>query len=157
MDPITMGIMALSFLGSAQSADQQRKEAEYSKRLARINQKRMEMMATESVKQGEKDAASYGHKVKAMTGSQKAALAAQGIDISFGSAEKVIEDTQTMGSDAINTIRNNAFREALGYKLKGQEEVRMAEMGQSAANQRSNLTLLTGAIQAGQTYLSNRG
>lgn len=156
MDPVSYGVAAISFISAINQADEMRKEAEYSKRLARINQQRLEMMAEDAVKRGGKEAVEYGKKVKSVTGAQVAALAAQGIDVSFGSAASVIEETQITGTEEINKIRNNAFREALGYKLRGQEEMRQAEMNQYAAGHRANATVLAGGLSAVNSLNKNK-
>lgn len=58
-------------------------------------------------------------RTKKIIGSQRAALAAQGIRIDEGSARDVQMETADIGElDAMN-IRNNAAREAFGYKSQG--------------------------------------
>lgn len=67
-------------------------------------------------------------------GGSRAALAAQGVDVSTGSAADVQTNERAIGETDALTIRNNAAREAWGYDVE-------------AANQRMNGNL---AILAGE-------
>ena len=81
-------------------------------------------------KAGQSAESSYRSKVKLVAGSQRAKLAAQGININEGSAYEVQSDTHNIGEQDALTIRNNALRQAFGIEIQGD----LAEMqGQQAA------------------------
>jgi hypothetical protein len=96
-----------------------------------------------------------------LAGSQRAAYAAQGLDASVGSPAQVIaNDRQLSELDAL-TIRNNALREAWGYRTEAASYraqgnyARMA--GRNTAKDlrwQSVGTLLSGAGQLFNTYQS---
>lgn len=83
--------------------------------------------------------------VRRLAGSQRARLAAQGIDIDTGSALDVQLETYGLGELDALTIRNNAKREAWGYRVSAGElrgRAQLARIGGPGANVG---TLLTGA------------
>ena len=89
-------------------------------------------------------------------GSQRAGLGAQGIALDSGSALDVQEETVALGELDALTIRNNARREAYGYRVQAGDLRRQGQLAElSARNQAGALrtasygTLLTGI---GNTY-----
>lgn len=147
-----VGVSALSAGTSLYSASQQ---AEAGKKESEFNAAQMDMNARLAARQGEdaigrgdKEAATYRDKVNQTVGSQRAALAAQGIDVNSGSAAEVQLDTKAMGEKDAMTIKNNAWREAWGYKVEAQNNRGSASMTRQAGENRYNNTLLTGGLQA---------
>jgi len=53
-----------------------------------------------------------------LRGAQTTSIAAQGIDVTQGSAAQIAEQTQRFGEEDINQIRLNAAREAWGIKTQ---------------------------------------
>lgn len=149
---IALGAMAglQLFQGFAQAAAI-RQQAEYQSRMNDINARYAEMKAKETISIGEEEAVKYGKKVRGFVGSQRATLAAQGIDIGTGDAAKIIEETRLSGSQNVAKIRSNAFRESLGFISESQELERRGRMGRSTAAFEANQTLLAAGIRAGMT------
>lgn len=78
-------------------------------------------------------------------GAQRAGFAAQGVEVGDGSALQVVQDTAAIGELDRLTIRNNAAREAWGYRVG---ETNFRGQGANAAmagNQQAVGTILTGA------------
>ena len=97
-------------------------------------------------------------KKRKILGSQRASLAAQGIDSNFGSATDVQNETSFMGALDELTIKNNAFREAAGYRMQSSNYRRSADFTSRATKTNQLSTLLTGGAQAadyGYKYLKN--
>lgn len=138
------------FQGMSQ-ASSIRQQAEYQKRMSDINARYAEMKAREAILSGEQEATSYGQKIRKFAGSQRAALAAQGIDIGRGDAARIIEETRLSGSQNVAKIRSNAFRESLGFISESQELERRGRMGKVFADVEANQTMLGAGIRAGMT------
>lgn len=78
-------------------------------------------------------------------GAQRAGFAAQGVEVGDGSALQVAQDTAAIGELDRLTIRNNAAREAWGYRVG---ETNFRGQGANAlmqGNQQAAGTILTGA------------
>lgn len=56
-----------------------------------------------------------------LAGDQRAAMAAQGIDLDSGSAADVVENDQRLAEIDVVTIRNNARKEAWGIEVQAQD------------------------------------
>lgn len=153
----TAAIAAGSLVGAYMQSEVQRAEGAYTQRMSRINARRAEIMAEDTIKKGDQEASNYGKKVKELTGSQKASLAAQGIDLGFGTAADIISVTEEQGADNIKAIKNNAFREAMGYKTKASDERIAGDFGKSMSDVKANLTILSGGLDAVKGAQKNTG
>jgi len=88
-----------------------------------------------------------------LEGRQKAAIAANGIDLSFGSPLDTIVDTAKMGEiDALN-VRSNAYREAYGYKVQGTNQLASAKLDRM----RADAAVKGGYLDAVGTILGGTG
>jgi len=122
------------------------------------------------LKRGYKESAIVKRAGKQVAGSQKVALAAQGIDIGSGSAADVIAETEAFSEldqteiqknarldqleiqknarlDAL-TIKNNAWREAWGYKAQASIYNYQGKMDSMTANRKATTSLLTGGLDS---------
>lgn len=58
-----------------------------------------------------------GRRTRALIGQQRAAAAANGVAVDFGSMADLQADTRTLGYEDAQTIRKNSMREAQGYEI----------------------------------------
>jgi hypothetical protein len=77
-------------------------------------------------------------------GTQRSAQAANGIDVNSGSAAQLQDDTAMLGELDALTIQNNAAREAYGYQVQANQDIKNAR--QAVSNGR---TAATGSILGG--------
>jgi len=150
------GMMLMSMANAVNQADGQRTAGAYQQRMGELNAQRAEAQSVDAIKRGETEAIRNSKKVSGMAGSQRAMLAAQGIQIDSGSAGDIIDQTYSMGADDTQTIRNNAFREAMGYKSQASEYMTQGKLANATAQQQSSATLLGGGLQA-LNYASQSG
>lgn len=123
-------------------------EGNYQKSISDINSRFADINAEDAIKRGDKEAIELKKQAKRMIGTQRVNLATQGIDIESGSALDVQEDTAGQAElDAI-TIRNNAWKEAWGYKVQSLNYSIEGEFAKLSAKNKSRNTLLTGGVQA---------
>lgn len=116
-----LGIASLAFgaLGAYKQSQAAKDSAEYQAAVANNNAQVSEWQAQDAIKRGETAEAQQRLRTKQFKGSQTARLAANGIDISEGSALNMLSDTDWMGEqDALN-VRDNAAREAYAYRQQG--------------------------------------
>jgi hypothetical protein len=107
-----------------------------------FNAAALELQATDAIAQGKQQETIFRQQLKQTIGSQRASFAAQGIDVSSGSAEDVQESTAYQGELDALQIRTNAAREAWGYTVTAQGETLQAQN-----------TRKLGALQAQNTRL----
>ena len=107
---------AIGVTSAIQSSKAQQAQYNYQAQVAKENAKIAEQNAATERQQGIEEARLQRMKTIQAVGSQKTAMAANGVDITQGTALDVIEDTATMGElDALQT-RYNYERKALSYE-----------------------------------------
>jgi hypothetical protein len=149
MGALTLGIasMALGGYSAYSQARGQRRAARAAQAEAESSAEFQELQAEDALERGREEESRHRFGVRRFAGSQRAALAGQGIDISSGSAADIQEETAVLGELDTLTIRNNAAREAWGYRT--QAELTRQFGANAAENLRNQArgTLLTGGAQ----------
>lgn len=149
----------LTGMGNARSYEMQGK---FQKQQYEFNAKLVEEQAADSIVRGDKEAHLLKKQARRIIGSQKASLAAQGIEIDEGSALDIQADTAHAAElDAI-TIRNNAQREAYGYKMTALDYRTRGGFAEMDAQFKGSQSILSGGLgfassfmKGGSTYLEN--
>lgn len=143
------GIMAASSLiGGVQSAAAAREQGKFEEMQAETNARIAELQAEDAIRRGDRASAEHEKKTKALIGKQRASLAAQGIALDDGSALDIQADTAAIGAQDALTIKNNAWREAFGYRQQAQQDRFQGQIARSTAEFQANQTLLTGGLDA---------
>ena len=119
----------------------------YESQIAESNARLAGLQSEDALARGEQEARNYQINLKKLQGTQRASLAAQGLDLGYGSAADVLSDTAYLGAMDVLTIRNNAFRESWGYDIQASEYRSQAGFAQTTAKFRSAQTILTGGMQ----------
>lgn len=125
-----------------------RAQGEYQEAIAEMNAKQMELQAEDSVKRGGSAAAKRQQEIRKATGSQRAALAAAGVDVGSDMAQNIAQETEAIGAADIAAIQTNAFREAWGYKAQASDTRSKGRMQKNANFFQARQTMITGTLQA---------
>jgi hypothetical protein len=172
MAALTGALLAATVLGGVNQAAQQRNEG----RIARsqgeaegemfgLNAGLADAQAADAISRGNQNEGRQRLANKQLLGEQRAAFAAQGIDVSAGgtSVEDVTQGDQTVGEFDALTIRNNAIREAWGFQTEASiyryqgEQARVAGRNrQKAYNAQAIGTLLSAGAEAVDQYSKYR-
>lgn len=136
-----------------------RAEANFQRSQLEMNRKIAEMQANDALRRGAKEKRDVETQTRQLIGAQRAAMAAQGIEVDTGSALDIQKDTATLGRMDALTVRMNAYREAWGYKFNAMQMTAQGELiGTQSRFARSQA--LVGAGQslagAGLTYAASR-
>lgn len=125
-------------------------QASYTQIVYQMNAQLAEMQAAEVIRRGDIEAAKYGKKVQSLLGSQRARMAAAGIDISAAgtTAAELQKETLTFGYQDVQQIKNNAFREALGIKTQGKLAQIQADLQAKQQRLQGTMNLISGGLQA---------
>lgn len=139
------GQTAMSVIGDRKSAKAARKTAGFQAGI-------LEQQAEDATLIGEEEAHRAESAGRRLAGSQRASLAAQGLDLSSGSPADVISTDEKLTALDVEQMRNNAAREALGLRKQAQ----LVRMGGAATassyNNRAVSTALSGAASLYSIY-----
>ena len=130
---------------------------DYQNTMSKINSRNAEIAADDAIERGKESVNNYRKKVNQVVGSQRAGYASGGIDVGYGSAQAVQDETREIGQADVATIKNNAFLEAMGYKAQAQESSRRGRLAQQAGQNEYANTLLTGGMKAAGYLYDNYG
>lgn len=145
---------ALTLAGANAEAEAIRHQAAFEQQQLAFNKKIAEINAKDAIDRGDQNIKDFKKQASKVQGSQQAALAAQGIDVDSGTAAGVKYETEKQIETDVARIKNNAWREAWGYKIEATNlQTQSAITGLSAKN-RANNTILAGGIQATGQFLS---
>lgn len=154
----TQAAGAASSVISAYSSSQLSAEAYAAQAaIARNNAKLAQQSAQDAIERGITAEANQRLKTANLKSSQRVQMAANGIDINYGSASAVQASTDFLGNLDALTIRENASREAAGYIRERNNDIMNAGLLTGRANSENPLlsagtTLLTGAGQVASSY-----
>lgn len=120
-DPASALLVAsigLSVFGGVQQAQAAKAEGEYAAQVANNNAKVATQQADYERQLGNIEEEKHRRNVRQMLGSQRAALAANGIDTASGTALDLQAETAQFGEEDALAIRANAARKAWGYEVE---------------------------------------
>lgn len=149
---ITLG---LSAAGTAVSAIGAYNQASTAKAVAENNAKTAEIQAQDAQRRGEQDAQEVQRRAAAFKASQRVGLAAKGLDLGYGTAADLQDQTDFFSQNDAATVRTNAAKEA--WSLRAQRANFQAEAAASRPWLAGGSTLLAGAGNVASKWYSYRG
>lgn len=123
-------------------------QADVEKQLGEINTRLADEAVADALYRGEKEAQRMRREARRIIGAQRAAYAGQGVDINSDTPADVQEDTAVIGARDAMTAKNNAWREAWGYRVAALEATSRAQYADISARAASRSTLVTGGLEA---------
>lgn len=146
---------AVGTAGTALQAYSMVQQGRQAKRLAGINAgiaeqnaADNELRAVEALRRGGQEEEAQRRQTAVLLGRQRAALAAGGVDTGSGTALNLQEDAAAFGEQDAQTIRDNALREAWGYR-RGAENYRVQAAGERLSGKYAARAGQLNAIGAG--------
>jgi len=156
---LTVASAGVSAVGQIQAANADAEARRYNARVAEMNAELSRRRAKDAAERGARDEQRKRQEIAALKGKQQAALAANGVDLSFGSPLDTIVDTAMLGELDALTIRRNAANESYDYLVQaenGRADAVLNRMGADAAQTGGYLqaagTLLGGGADAYSKY-----
>jgi hypothetical protein len=107
-----------SAIGGYYSAQSQQSSLRFQADMAAINARIAELGAQSALNQGQQQVGALTLKAGQLKSSQRAAMAANGIDLGEGNAAEVQASTDIMKEIDANTLTANAVRSAWGYRTQ---------------------------------------
>jgi hypothetical protein len=114
---------------------------------AETNRRIAAAQANDALLRGSIEETRYRREIAQIVGAQKAAFGQRNVTVS-GTPLDLLSDTAQLGEEDALTIRNNAAREAWGYRSQANEASRWGANQQRNAYGRAAGTLLTSGAQA---------
>lgn len=112
--------------------------------------------ADDAVARGETAAARVQMQGDQVAGQTRAALAANGVDLSYGSALQTITDADYATAVDVNQTRANASREAWGYRMQASQATNRSGAASAGAGQVSPWLSTGTSLLGSATALSSR-
>lgn len=116
---LMIGSTVMGAAGAIQQGKAANASAKYNAQVADMNAKISERQARDAVERGAIEEQQQRMKTSQIIGKQKAAMAANGVDLKFGSPLDTLVDTATMGELDALTIRANTYREERDIRQQG--------------------------------------
>lgn len=116
-----------------------------------------EWQAEDAIARGETAAVQVQQQGAQLKGRQRAGMAANGVDLSYGSAMQVINDTDYLAAVDASQTTANAAREAWGYRMEARQLTDRSKAASAGASQVSpwlsaGTSLLGSATQAADRW-----
>ena len=137
--------MAGTLLSGLYGAYSQYQSGKFNEKVAEENAKQQEAAAQDALVRGGAEANRHRQLAKRYIASQNTALAANGLDISSGSALTQTTDTAALGELDALTAYNNAQRDAYGLKVGAANSRTQGSIARAQGNNAALGTLLTTA------------
>lgn len=162
---IGMGAQVLGMItqtaGSYKKSSGEQQGYEYQSKIARNNADITEQQAHDAMLRGQQTENNVRTRTANLKGSQRASLAARGIDLGVGSALNILTDTDFMGERDALIARDNANKEVWGLRTQAQNYQSNADMlawrsGQQDPVMDAAGTFLTGAGRVASSWYSMR-
>lgn len=154
-DPATLLISSLALTGASglYGAAAANEAGKAEQRVADQNAAVARQQAEQAKQIGNIEEERQLRRVRAALGSQRAAIAANGLDVNSGTALDLQAETAGFGAaDALN-LRANALRQAWGFDVESVNQTNRGRAARTAGrNQAIGTLLTTGASMAGQAY-----
>jgi hypothetical protein len=142
---VGIGLTAASTLASVSAS---REQSQFQSIISKNNAAYQENAARDAEKRGLAAEDAQRMALRRLVGTQRARYGASGVDLGGGSPEDVLLDTIRQSENDVLTIRNNAAREAFGYRTQawGEKVKGRASRRRSKSDQFN--TLLTSGAEA---------
>jgi hypothetical protein len=154
---ITAGIgMGMDMYAGQVEAGAKSRQNDFEQRAAGQNAASASLAARNSVERGQQQEMASRAKYGALRGDQTTALAASGVTVDKGSSLDLLANTQAMSDYDASVIRNNAAREAWGYRAKATEfKLQKNLLKQQAEDDKTAAQLkMGGSLLSGMTSMS---
>lgn len=147
-EPTTIALvasMALTAYAGNEQAKGERAAGNYQAAVAEVNAKQSDYRAEQAGRIGAIKEDQHRAQVRQLVGSQRATLAANGVDVGSGTAAALVDETYTLGEADALTIRYNAMNEAWGFRAQATDQRQQGQFAKYRGKTQSRNTYLTTA------------
>jgi hypothetical protein len=133
--------------------------AEYSRynaQIARNNEQYATWAAEDAVERGNAAISEKTRQAAALKGTQIASMAARGLDLSEGTPLNILTDTDIMLQQDVDTLKNNASREAWSARVRGSNSSAEASLLNRKAENENPWLVGAGTMASGLGSVASR-
>lgn len=152
---VAMGVMTAA--SGMYAADASKKAAQYTADVAKQNADLDDFRADQAGQLGAIREEQHRAKVRQLAGTQRANLAANGVDLGSGTALDMVTETYTMGEADALTIRFNAMNEAWGFRTQAINERNGGRFAKMQGHNQATGTYLSTAASIGSMFAGGMG
>jgi hypothetical protein len=138
-DPATLVIAStiVASAGQLYSGAYASQQAGYAAQVAQQNKELSRESAQDAIVRGQEEQQRLGRETAQRVGSQRARLSANNVDVGFGSAARVVDDTRDLAEDEANVIAENTRRQVRSFQIDayGFESERRAALAERKSAQ----------------------
>jgi hypothetical protein len=113
---------ALTVASTAYGAYAQNQAGKAQQDIANRNAKLLDRSAADALTRGNEEALASRRRTRVLVGQQRAAAAAQGLDVNTGAPADLQNQAEAFGAQDEATIRRNAFNEAWGIRTQASNQ-----------------------------------
>lgn len=124
---------ASSAVGSYYKAASDKSSLELSAGLADVNARMAESAAQNALQAGAREVQRSQLQTAQVKSSQRASMAANGVDLGVGSPDNVLTTTDFVGQIDANTLQANAIKQAMGYRTEAINDTSQGQMSRASA------------------------
>ena len=150
---LTLAATAIGAVGQVQQAQATAASNKYNAQVQEMNATLADRRAKDAIERGADEEQKKRQQIAAIQGQQRAGMAANGVDLTFGSPLDTIVDTAVLGELDALTIRSNAYRESYDYQVQGVN----ARAGATMSNMTADAAQTAGWLNAAGTVLGGAG
>jgi hypothetical protein len=154
MCSIPIALVGAQLIGGAMQARSQYQSDQYNAALMQQNARIQENAAADAEKRGQRDADLERRRTRSLISSQRAAMAANGIDLDNGSALALQEGTAGLGEEDAMYREENGKREAYNFRVQSFNDRAQAKNLKKGSKNRAIGTLLGAGANAASSYYS---
>lgn len=147
-------LAGLQIWSGLQEAEMIRRNARIQAQIDEMNAKYAELDAYKTEVAGESEIAAYQPVIDQTIGEQKTAFAAQDVDINFGTAADLINETKLTGFLNQLKLRQEARARAMGFRAEARQTRLGSQMRSSQADMSAASATTSGYVSAAATGLS---
>lgn len=140
-----------SAIGAYSSASSRRTQMRGEADIADLNARLAETSAQSELRRGQSAVAASTARAGQVKGAQRAALAANGVDLSEGSAAEVLTSTDILKENEMNAITADAVASAWGYRVQG------ANYQNQARSKRAGADSISPLMAGASSFLGSSG
>lgn len=149
--------LAATVGGGVLSAGSMYQQGQAAKQTAANNAQMAEVAAQDAQRRGEEQAIDVQRKGAALKSAQRVSLAAKGLDLGYGTAADLQDQTDFFTQSDMATTRTNAAREAWNMRARGENMRQEGLWAERNANMRAAGTLLASGGQVADKWYTYRG
>jgi len=150
---LTIGSTLMGAAGQMQQASATASAAKYNQQVAEMNATLSDRKAKDALERGATEEQRKRQEVQQILGKQQAGMAANGVDLTFGSPLDTIVDTSVLGELDALTIRTNTARENYDYRVQAVNQ----RAGATMEGMKAKSALQGGYLAAAGTVLGGAG